>query len=191
MKLKQIGKGGFSRCYELTEDTVLLESYDVIKAVMADGKFPKSKLFPEVKRYNKKSKTGSSFYVMKYYKGRPKRSTKKWLERNLKPFHYKTYLELYDLRLEVDAYIRKNKKEDRQAIWNSAYASLSNKRLGEILTEAHAECCKVADTIMFDIEPKNVAYDEGNLILLDCFCSSSDFWNLNFPKKPEWTLDWE
>jgi len=189
-KLKQIGKGGFSRCYELTPDTVLLESYDPVKAVMADGKFPKTKLFPKVERYAKKSKTGSSFYTMKYFTGRPLRSTKKWLENNLKPFHYETYKDLYQLRIEVDLYIKGHKKENRQVIWNTAFESLSNKRLGELLVEANNECCKVAEKIMFDFEPKNVACDNGNLILLDCFCSATEFWKLNFPVKPKWTLDW-
>lgn len=189
-KLKQIGKGGFSRCYELTPDTVLLESYDLIKAVMADGKFPKTKLFPKVERYNKKSKTGSSFYTMKYYKGRPSRSTKKWLERSLKAFHYATFQDLNQLTIDVELYIKNNKKENRQVLWNDAFDSLANKRLGELLTLANDECCKVAENIMFDFAPKNLACDEGNLILLDCFCSSTEFWKLNFPEKPKWTLDW-
>lgn len=188
--LKQVGKGGFTRCYELDDDTVLLESFDPIKQIMADGKFPKSKLFPEVRHYPKKGKIGGNFYTMHYYKGRPKRATQKWLRENLKPFHFETYITLWELRKSVDSQISGKRGVNRQEVWNEAFSTLENRKLARILTDAYNACCEVADNIMFDCEPKNVTPHEGNLILLDCFFSSTLFYKMKFSDKPEWALDW-
>lgn len=188
--LRQVGKGGFTRCYELDEDTVLLETFDPIKQVMAEGKFPPSKLFPEVKEYEKASRGGSKFYTMRYFKGRPKRSTVGWLKQNLKPSHYETYLDMVELRKRVEDSISGKRGINRQEIWNAAFLTLDNQKLANILVDANNACCEAASNIMFDCAPKNVAPHEGNLILLDCFYSSSLFYKVKFGK-PEWELDWK
>lgn len=192
--LEQVGKGGFTRCYELDSKTVLLESFDPIKELMANGGFPKSRMFPKVKHYSKPKKydgVGGNFYEMKYYKGRPKRSTMKWLRENLDPDQFEIYMELYELRKEVEDSIRGQRNVNRQEVWNKAFKKLKNKKLSKKLIKAHNACCEVADSIMFDCMPKNVATYKGRLILLDCFYSSKLFFKLKMQEKPEWALDWK
>lgn len=190
-KLPKVGKGGFTRCYKLDEDTVLLESFDPIKKVMAEGKFPPSKLFPEVRTYENPFGVGGDFYTMFYFKGRPNRSTQKWLKDNLKPFHFETFLTLHELRKNVESSISGKRNVNRQEVWNKAFSELENKNLARILIEANDACCEVADNIMFDCAPKNVATHDGNLILLDCFYSAKEFYKMKFSDKPEWALSWE
>lgn len=216
--LPQVGKGVFTRCYQLDEDTVLLESYDPIKAVMADGLFPKSKLFPKVQRYENapiqaveadglfpKSKLfpnvqptknalkkSSSFYTMRYFKGRPKRSTKKWLQGILDSDQYEIYETLENLRKEVDSSISGKRGINRQEVWNAAFMTLEDKKLGRLLVRAYNACCTVGDNIMFDFAPKNVAALNGKLILLDCFYSSKLMFKFQLAKdKPPYLLDWK
>ena len=191
-KLPQVGKGGFTRCYQLDEDTVLLESYDPIKAVMADGLFPKSKLFPEVQRYENAPKKSSSFYTMRYFKGRPKRSTKKWLQGILDSDQYVIYETLENLRKEVELSISGKRGINRQEVWNAAFMTLEDKKLGRLLVRANNACCTVGENIMFDCAPKNVAALNGKLILLDCFYSAKLLFKLKLAKdKPTYLLGWK
>lgn len=189
--LPKVGKGGFTRCYQLNDDTVLLESYDPIKKLMAEGRFPKSKLFPEVRQHKNPFGVGGDFYTMFYYKGRPPRSTKSWLKRELEPDQYLMYLSLESLRVQVEDSIRGKRGVDRRTVWNEAFASLADKKLGKLMTKANNMCCTVADSIMFDCAPKNVAPHNGKLILLDCFYSSKLFYKIKLQDKPEWALDWK
>lgn len=192
--IEQVGKGGFTRTYKFDEETVLLESFDPIKMLLAEGKFPDSKLFPTVHHCSKPKSLrgkGGEFFIMHYYKERPKRKTKKWLKDNLKPYHYETYLSLYELRKSVDSEISGKRGIDRQKVWNEAFATLENKKLASLLTRAYNACSEVVENVMFDCEPKNVTPYKGNLILLDSFYSSSLFYKMKFSEKPEWALDWK
>lgn len=189
-KLPQVGKGFFTRCYALNDSTVLIETYDPVKRIMAEGKFPKTKLFPKVERCKNPFGIGGDFYTMPYYKGRPTRSTQKWLKDNLKPYHFTVYKELYALEKEVRSKISGKKGIDRQPVWNDAFDSLENKKLSSLLKDAYNACCDVADNIMFECQPRNVIYHEGNLILLDCFFSSALYFEMRFSTKPVWALNW-
>lgn len=189
--LPQVGKGVFTRCYQLDDETVLLESYDPIKKLMAEGRFPKSKLFPVVKSVKNPFGKGGDFYTMVYYKGRPARSTKTWLKRELDEDQYELYLELVDLRKSVEDSILGVRGVDRRVVWNEAFATLSNAKVGKLLIKANNLCCTVADNIMFDCAPKNVCPHNGKLVLLDCFYSTKLLYALKLSDKPEWALRWE
>lgn len=189
--LPQVGKGAFTRCYELDSETVLLETFDPIKKLMSEGKFPKSKLFPKVIPYKKKTKVGGDFYTMYYYKGRPNRCTSKWLKDNLDPDQFELYKVLYDLTQKVIEELKGKRNLDRRPYWIKAFKELEDKKLSKMLIKTYDLCCTVAENIRFDCFPHNVSVHKGKLILLDCFYSAALLFKLKFDKNIEWALPWQ
>ena len=189
--LPQVGKGAFTRCYELDSETVLLETFDPIKKLMSQGKFPKSKLFPAVVPFKKKAKVGGDFYTMFYYKGRPNRCTSKWLRENLDPDQFELYKVLFDLTQKVIAELKGKRNLDRRPYWIKAFKELEDKKLSKMLIKTYDLCCTVAENIRFDCFPHNVSVHKGKLILLDCFYSAALLFKLKFDKNIEWALSWQ
>lgn len=159
--LKLIGKGAFTKAYLDTNNNVILHSIDPIKECMAMGWFPDSPLFPEIKT------TGDNeVYIMKYY---PRVSS---LKQNLKPAQWLIYQQLRKLTCT-----RTKNRYDLSYNWYIAFESLENKELAETMCKAIDACGNYGSDIDFEISPRNVATDDGNLILLDCFFSLSKLYS--------------
>jgi len=149
----KIGKGLFSTCY-LQDDkkTVVLKSTDYIKECMAMGWFPSSKYFPIVEHIK------DDLFKMKYYK--KVSSLKAALNLN----QYEIYKELRSLNV---GYI-KNPYNLMDA-WRAEFNKVSNIAMRKALNNALDGCGNYGTDIHFEISPRNVSTNNGNLILLDCF----------------------
>ena len=154
--MKLIGKGSFTKCYLLDDKTVELHSCCYIKECMSLDWFPNSRLFPKIESID------YGIYRCKYY---PKVRS---LKSELKPNQYQIYKDLRALSL---GYI--NNKHDYLDKWIEEFKTLKNKRLKEIMLQAIQACSNYGSDIGFEISPRNVAVNNGNLILLDCFYSIS------------------
>jgi len=159
--LKLIGKGSFTKCYLNTcEETVTLISCDPIKECMSQGWFPESSLFPKVEHVDVDEKSGNDIYTMRYY---PKTRS---LKNTLKPEQYEIYKQLRKL-MESNTYVYN--KYDSYSLWYEKFSELENKELRETMLEALDACNNYGSDVAFEISPRNVAVDNGNLVLLDCF----------------------
>ena len=159
-----IKKGSFTKAY-IYDDKVILSSVDSVKECMANGWFPDSDLFPEVKH--------SALDVPDYDDSVVYESPRYIQSRSLKSIldaeNYALYLTLRDMWQSVkwdynNAYNWQNNFHDAV---NSTSLSDSVK---EALTEAYDALLSYSHKIRFEISPRNVAAtSEGKLILLDCF----------------------
>jgi len=154
--MKLIGKGTFTKCY-LNDDgkTVTLFSSDPIKECMANGWFPRSRLFPKITYDN-----SNECYRMEYY---PKVTS---LKTSLTTAHYTIYKELKEV---ADICAPRNPYE-WYVFWYERFETLiTNKRVKEALLEALDACTNYGHDIGFEVSPGNVAVKKGKLVLLDCF----------------------
>ena len=151
--LKQIGKGMFSKVYGETDSTVLINSSDPIKECNALWGLADSDLFPEIERIE--YGCDSSLYRMKRYN--KVRAPKK----ELLPDQYRIYTELRKLmRMSYE-----NNYQFADCV-NSLDLDEDTK---ESIICAFESCMNYTDKVGFEISPRNIAVDEGKLILLDCF----------------------
>lgn len=155
--MKLLGKGAFTSCYKKSNTRVLLESSCPIKECMSLGWFPSSELFPKI-YFADDNRTNT--YEMKYY---PKVSS---LKQNLKPAQWEIYKQLREITLD---YSIVKTKYDYANGYISSFKKLKNKRLSDTMIEAMEACMNYGSDIGFEISPRNVAVNKGNLILLDCF----------------------
>lgn len=155
--MKLIGKGSFTKAYLKNNKTVLLKSIDPIKECMSFGWFPSSRLFPKIKRITTND-DNVSLYEMKYY---PK---VKSLKQNLKLKEYEKYKELrsLDIRYSVNPH-------DSFFNTRDAFKKIKNRTLRKHMIDAIEACSNYGGDIAFEISPRNVAVNNGNLVLLDCF----------------------
>lgn len=155
--VKRIGSGAFTKAYLMENGRVLLRSCDPIKEAMAWGWFPKSEYFPEV------SMLDDGVYEMQYY---PRvRSLKSALEpeqweiykslRNLWNEHSRKCLDYYDWYMVFE----------REAV--DEYGVPDD--VVQIILEALDACLNYDTSVNFEISPRNVAAQDGQLVLLDCF----------------------
>lgn len=155
MKKQLIGKGLFTKCY-LNEDkvTVNLVSTDYIKECISLNWFPESRLFPEIKSND------DDTYTMKYF---PK---VKSLKDNLNSRDWKLYLILRNLTAKYS-----RNTYDSYCNWREQFETIPDEYEEERteIIEALDACTNYGSDIGFEISPRNVATDNGNLILLDCF----------------------
>jgi len=144
-----IGKGQFSTVYQKTKSTVLIKSKDNVKECMALGWFPNSKMFPKLERIGWSQDGEYQLYESKYY---PRVQS---LKSNLKPLEWEFYKTLRNLCVQKPEDFRnlpkkfRNRAQQLVAAWNA----LMN----------------YDGMIGFEISPRNVAVNNGRLILLDCF----------------------
>lgn len=157
--MKLIGKGTFTKAYLLESGEVLLKSVDPIKECMAHGWFPDSELFPSI------SFEDGETYKMKYY---PKVSS---LKNTLNERSYSLYLALRKLRV---GYVKNS--YDLLDKWRKAFDSLPSEfeQEKEDLISAIEACSNFDSDVSFEISPRNVAVDNGKLVLLDCFFLKSE-----------------
>lgn len=157
--LKLIGKGSFTKCYQLNDTTVLLKSEDPVKECMAYGWFPDSDLFPKVE-----FSSISGFYEMEFY------PRVKSLKNNLDDDQYQIYKDLRLAMSNIDFVL--NIHDSYQKVYD-AFDQLDNEELKEIMLEALDACTNCGSDVAFEISPRNVAVKNGKLILLDVFFMKS------------------
>ncbi len=157
--LKLIGKGAFTKCYQLNDTTVLLKSEDPIKECMAYGWFPNSNLFPKVE-----FSSIDGCYEMEYY------PRLKSLKNNLDSDQYQIYKDLREVfnNLETSVNIY-----DGYSLIYKGFEQLDNEELKEIMLEALDACSNCGSDVGFEISPRNVSVKNGKLILLDVFFMKS------------------
>jgi len=159
MTMKLIGKGAFTKAYLQDNGKVLLKSVDPIKECMALGWFPEHRLFPTVEMID------TGMYEMQYY---PKVTS---LKQNLTAEDWELYKEL---RALFDTYKASVNKYDGYSSWYKVFSTSDlPEEIKELLLEALDACANVGSDIMFEISPRNVAVDNGRLVLLDCFYQTS------------------
>lgn len=149
--MKLIGKGMFSKVYLLNEKQVLIKSTCHVKECLSMN-WEHSTIFPKI------MSTDDNDYICKHY---PK---VKSLKDSLREDHYKIYQELRNLSV---GYIRN--PYDLCSAWHKEFKKISNKRFRDGLTNMLDNLCNYGTQIQFEISPRNVAVDNGRLILLDCF----------------------
>ena len=156
--LKLIGTGSFTKAYlRQSDNRVVLKSCCPIKECMSLGWFPTSRLFPKLTR------TEHDTYVMKYY---PKVSS---LKNSLDPAQYKIYK---DLRKVMNlGWGQSSNDYDSFSHWYKAFEKLENRKLSKVMCEAIEACGNCGSDIGFEISPRNVAVNNGKLVLLDVFYS--------------------
>jgi hypothetical protein len=62
---------------------------------------------------------------------------------------------------------------DSLSIWYKAFTKLENRKLSKVMCEAIEACANYGSAIGFEISPRNVAVNNGKLVLLDVFYSIS------------------
>lgn len=145
-----IGKGTFSKVYLQDDNTVLIQSECWAKECIAD--YIESDIFPDLKR------VGYEKYECTYY---PK---VKSLKTALSTEHYEIYKQLRSLRIDIPG-----NKYDRMDMWREQFEKIENEHYRQGLIDALDSLCNWGTQIGFEISPRNVAVQDGKLILLDCF----------------------
>ena len=155
--VKRIGSGAFTKAYLMENGRVLLRSCDPIKEAMAYGWFPKSEYFPEVVVLDE------GVYEMQYY---PK-------ERSLKSA-------LTPAQWEIYKSLRNIWNEHRGECWDyfdwyEVFEQEATDEFGvpddvvQLILEALNACSNYDQSVNFEISPRNVTAQDGQLVLLDCF----------------------
>lgn len=157
--LKLIGKGTFTKCYELNDTTVLLKSSDPIKECMAHGWFPESGLFPKVE-----FSAIDGFYEMEFY------PRVKSLKNSLDTDQYQIYKDLQEVMKNIK--YSDNMYDSCDLVYD-AFEQIENEELKEVMIEALHACTNYGSDVAFEISPRNVAVKNGKLILLDVFFMKS------------------
>ena len=155
--VKRIGSGAFTKAYLMENGRVLLRSCDPIKEAMAWGWFPKSEYFPEV------SVLDEGVYEMQYY---PRVRS---LKSALAPAQWAIYKSLRNL---YNAYMGTCRD---YFDWYKVFEQEAADDYGvpddvvQIILEALNACSNYGQSVNFEISPRNVAAQDGQLVLLDCF----------------------
>ena len=155
--VKRIGSGAFTKAYLMENGRVLLRSCDPIKEAMAWGWFPKSEYFPEV------SVLDEGVYEMQYYPG------VRSLKAALAPAQWEIYKSLRNIWNEHRGSCRD------YFDWYKVFEQEATDEFGvpddvvQIILEALNACSNYDLSVNFEIYPRNVAVQDGQLILLDCF----------------------
>ena len=155
--VKRIGSGAFTKAYLMENGRVLLRSCDPIKEAMAWGWFPKSEYFPEV------SMLDNGVYEMQYYQ------RVRSLKSALAPAQWAIYKSLRNIWNE---HCRKCRD---YYDWYMVFEREAADEYGvpehvvQIILEALDACLNYDSSVNFEIAPRNVAVQDGQLVLLDCF----------------------
>lgn len=155
-KLPVIGKGLFTKCRQLNEKTVLLQTTDPLKECYSMG-WIDSRFFPKYSKVD--CNVDEQVFACKKY-DRPKS-----LKAALLPSEYKKYITLKTVWNDVGVV---------SAIKFTNALSKVDKKLAENIRNAVEALMNYVDEndLRFEISPRNVAVDKGKLVLLDCFFSN-------------------
>ena len=153
--MKLIGRGHWSRVYLQDCGTkVLIKSKDPIKECMAYGWFPESRLFPELTCID------TGMYECKFYPKNPISTLNK------------ADAMIYKMLRGIGAAGIPNcsRVGDRLFAWQDAINNSDlHPWIKSDLCAALDACGNWSTNVMFEISPRNVAVDNGQLVLLDCF----------------------
>jgi len=171
LKLKVIGRGTFSTVYRLDDETVLIKTEDPAKECLYFANI-ESNRFPKLELIGYEKKDHLRVYKTKYYERAP-------LKASLEPREYKLYTELR--KLFKMAYSPFASDYDLYSIWYERFGLLPDEFASETeeLRDALGSFADWGSDVAFEISPRNVAVDNGKLILLDCF-----FFRSAIKKKP-------
>lgn len=151
--LKLIGRGMFSRVYAENDSTVLINSCDPIKECLASWGLADSELFPTLERVEYGCYS-SLFRMKRYNKVRaPKQELESW--------DYNVYLECR--KLMSMSY------DDNYQFANCVKSLDLDEETKGALVEGFESCMNYTNNVGFEISPRNIAVDNGKLILLDVF----------------------
>lgn len=168
--MRKIGRGMFSTAYLKNKNTVLIKTTDKAKLCMSERLFPKSRMFPKLKKID--ITNNYCFYEMEYY---PRVGS---LRKALLPEEFEFYQILRKLKKEkmASSAFDYNKSYDWRAffrmVWKKIPAKFAYKR--KILLQALDTMYCYGQDVCFEISPRNVAVKNGKLILLDCFFFEND-----------------
>ena len=155
-KLQLIGQGAFTKCYKMNANKVLLKSCDPVKEAMSLGLTPNSRIFPKV-TYT----SCNNEYEMKYY------SKVKSLKNSLDADQYELYKALRTVKLLNVIEVLSGRGYE---ILIKRFKALDIKRsVKNALIGMVEGLLNYGTDICFEISPRNVAVNNGKLVLLDCF----------------------
>lgn len=153
--MEEIGSGSFTTAFRLKNGKVLLKSKDPIKQHMAEGNFPKSRLFPTVTLVKEATEFCRARYEMEYYE--QPANIYEALNSSQKEFydeHIRYFYVITGYNRIVDAFSKLPEK--------FAYER-------EIMLEAVHSLKEYGNDIIFENPLQNLAIKNGQLVLLDCF----------------------
>ena len=157
--LKLIGAGLFSKVYsEESLDYVIINKNDYIKEAMAFNWFPESQYFPKIEEIEIEEEY---YWKMKKYN-----KTKK-IKGLLNDDDYKFYQELR--KIFKNKPIIKNKYDSFNVLYTLFSESSLMDDQKELMLNALSACSNCGSDVGFEISPRNIFIDDGNLILADCF----------------------
>ena len=157
--LKLIGKGLFSKVFSNDMlDYVIINKNDYIKEAMSFNWFPESIHFPKIEDIEIE---GEYYWKMKKYNKTKK--IKGFLNEN----DYKFYTELRNIFKNKP--IIKNKYDSFNVLYKLFSESSLTEDQKDLMLEALNACSNYGSDVDFEISPRNIFIDNGNLILADCF----------------------
>lgn len=155
IKMKLLGKGAFTKAYQMDNGRVFLKSVCRAKECMSMGWFPDCSLFPIVE-----SGEEQGTYEMDYLT-RVKAPSKQLNKRSLA---------LYKALSKLANTFLMNSYEGCLKAFNDVMLTEHFKEEANLLLEALDALTSYGGDICFEISPRNISVDaEGNLILADCF----------------------
>jgi hypothetical protein len=169
--MKLIGKGAFTKAYLLPDgQTVKLVTNDPCKECMAIGLGSDSPLFPKIEQDGWEGDCRA--YKMKFY---PRVSS---LKKALKAEHYELYKFLRNASFHPFF-------SGAQGIIDAIEKAFAGKFSEEkqAIAEHINGLRNYGEDIRFEISPRNVAVENGKLILLDCFFFESVLFETRNKKK--------
>lgn len=164
--LKLIGKGQFSKVYQLNEKQVLIKTVDSVKECISNGGHQSTGIFPELTEIER------GMYVCKLY------TKVRSLKEELSARHYAIYQDLRSITIPVTM-----RGCDQSDACREAFSKVKNKKYREALLEMIDELANYGTDVMFEISPRNVAVEKGKLILLDVFFLRSELQEIRDLKK--------
>lgn len=155
--VKRIGSGAFTKAYLMENGRVLLRSCDPIKEAMAYDWFPKSGYFPEI------AVLDEGVYEMQYYPRVPS------LKSALAPAQWEVYKSLRNIWTEYRGKCRDYFDWFKVFEQEAADDYDVPADVVQLILDALNACSKYDSSVNFEISPRNVAAQDGQLVLLDCF----------------------
>lgn len=158
----KVRKGKFTTCY-IYSDYALLHSCDSIKECLANGWFPEHRLIPSITYSNNITTNKDNYDVYKM----PVYSQPSSLKEVLTIEDYELYQELRKLFNGL-RWPRDSNTYHKYFI-NQVNNTWLDDSIKELLIDCYEACMNYSNRVFFEISPRNVAVNNNQLILLDCF----------------------
>lgn len=155
--LKLLGKGQFTRCFAVDDQTVILDTCCPCKEIYALGWMPESKLFPVLESVEM---FGAKHNAFKTERLEPFKLSE------VSELHQKYYRELR--RVFAESRPTMNIYDSYSATYK-AFESIKYRALRENMIEALDAMSNIGPTVSFEISPRNVKRKGKQMVLIDCF----------------------